>query len=88
MNSIGLPFVHLLLLVVVMTLPPAISAQKKIPSPEEVFGFRMGADRKLIDWTQITAYFRTVDDASDRVIVEELGKSTLGRPFIMAIISS
>lgn len=48
----------------------------------------MGTDRKLIDWTQIVSYFKSVDEKSDRVIVQELGKTTLGKPFILAIISS
>lgn len=58
---------------VLMVSGPDLPAQKSIPSPEETFGFRMGADKKLIDWTQIAGYFRTVDAASDRVVVEELG---------------
>ena len=48
----------------------------------------MGADRKLIDWNQIVAYFDTLDRVSDRIMVEELGKTTLGKPFLMATISS
>jgi len=48
----------------------------------------MGTDRKLIDWKEIDAYFRKVGAASDRVVVEELGRSTLGKPFIMGVISS
>jgi hypothetical protein len=59
-----------------------------IPSPQEVFGFKMGEDKKLIDWSQIVSYFKTVDDQSGRVIVQELGRSTRDRPFILAIISS
>lgn len=58
-----------------------------IQSPEEVFGFKMGADRRLVNWEQIVSYF-TMLDKSPRVQVEELGKTTLGRPMIMAIISS
>jgi len=59
-----------------------------LSSPEEVFGFRMGADRKLIDWNQIVDYFETLDSRFDRIIVHELGKTTLGKPFLLAIISS
>ncbi len=94
MNSFSLRHNRILLLLgtlttlAILTSPAIVSAQKKIPSPEEVFGFRMGADRKLIDWTQISSYFSMVDDASDRVVVQELGKTTLGKPFLMAIVSS
>jgi len=57
-------------------------------SPEKHFGFQMGTDRKLIDWKQITAYFDLLSEKSDRLLVRKLGETTLGRPYIMAIISS
>lgn len=63
-------------------------AGQTIQSPEAMFGFRMGADRQLINWQQIVAYFNMLDEHSGRVQVVELGKTTLGRPMIMAIISS
>lgn len=64
------------------------SAEAEIKSPKEHLGFEIGEDRKLADWGQITDYFRKLDRASDRITVTELGKSTEGRPFIMAIISA
>lgn len=60
----------------------------QILSPEKFFGFKMGEDKKLIGWDEIYSYFNHVDKNSDRVIVEELGKTTLGKPFILAIASS
>ncbi len=57
-------------------------------SPKEYFGFQPGDDYKLAGWDQIVSYFRLLGEASDRVQVAELGKSTQGRPFIMAIISA
>jgi len=59
-----------------------------IPNPEEFFGHKPGADFKMIRWEQIVEYFQILADNSDRVKVVELGKTTLGNPFIMAIISS
>lgn len=64
-----------------------LSATAQILSPEETFGFPMGTDRRLIDWNQIHAYFTGLDE-SPRIQVRELGKTTRGRPFIMAIVSS
>ena len=64
-----------------------ISGQS-LPSPEETFGFRMGADRKLIDYNQIFDYFMMLDHESDRITVQELGKTTLGKPLLLAIVSS
>jgi hypothetical protein len=36
----------------------------------------------------LVAYFRRLAEASDRIKVDELGKTTPGRPFILATISS
>ena len=60
----------------------------KIPTPEDILGFRPGDDRKLASWNQVTEYFHKLAAASDRVKFEELGKSTMGVPFVMATISA
>jgi hypothetical protein len=60
----------------------------RIPAPEDVLGFRPGDDRRLASWASVVEYFKRLDDASGRVITEELGKSTMGAPFIMATISA
>ena len=62
--------------------------QGHLPPPESSLGFRIGTDRKLANWTTFVEYFKKLDLASDRVLVEEIGKTTLGRPFIVATISS
>ena len=59
-----------------------------IPSPKSVLGFTPGDDRTVADWSQITNYFERLDRASDRVVVQTLGQSTLKRPLIVAIISA
>src|SRR5262249_26106334 len=59
-----------------------------IPRPADVIGFTPGDDRKLASWSQIADYFKKLSAASDRVKLEDLGKTTLGRPFLLAIISS
>jgi Zinc carboxypeptidase len=66
----------------------APAAASSIPSPKSVFGFDPGQDRTIIDWKQITDYFARLDKASDRVSVENIGTSTLGRPMIAAFISA
>ena len=67
---------------------PSVSPTNHIPAPEDVLGFRPGDDRKLASWSQVIAYFQKLDAASDRVKFEELGKSTMGAPFVMATISA
>jgi len=59
-----------------------------IPSPEGYFGQRMGADHLVLDWDKVVSYFQALTVHSERIRVEELGKSTEGRPFIAATIAS
>src|ERR1700752_357375 len=66
--------------------PPLQAAA--IPSPKSVLGFTPGDDRTIAGWSQITDYFERLDRASDRVVVQTLGQSTLKRPLIVAIISA
>jgi len=61
---------------------------KHITSPTEAFGFQPGADRKLADWKELTAYFQKLGTESNRVRFEEVGKTTEGRPFITVTISA
>jgi len=53
-----------------------------------VLGFSPGDDRTIADWGQITNYFSQLDKASDRILVQSLGQSTLKRPLIVAFISA
>ncbi len=57
-------------------------------SPEAFLGHPVGADRKLAGYTQIVRYFEALDRESDRIELDTLGTSTLGRPLVMAVISS
>ena len=63
-------------------------AQAPLPSPEQFFGHRMGADRKLADWNRLHEYYQALAKGSDRLRLVELGKSSEGRPFLALFISS
>lgn len=63
-------------------------AQTAPPAPKSVLGFHPTDERTIADWRQITDYFARLDAASEKVKVEEIGKTTLGRPQIVAFISS
>src|SRR5689334_628978 len=82
----------LLLLLVSAFARPAQSLQSagaaNVPMPSEVLGFTPGDDRKLASWSQVVDYFDRLDRASDRMIFETLGQTTMGKPFVMATISS
>ena len=48
----------------------------------------MGATRRIAGWSRVVDYFRTVDRLSDRVVVQDLGPTTEGRPYLLAIVSA
>jgi hypothetical protein len=66
----------------------AFAQSTAVPSPKSVLGFNPGEDRTIAGWSQITDYFERLDRASDRVLVQTLGQSTLKRPLIVAFISA
>lgn len=67
---------------------PGPSAAQEIPTPAAFAGFELGSEDMLLRWDRIVDYVRVVAEASPRVQVVDLGESTLGRPFIMVIVSS
>jgi len=73
-------------------LPPPAAAQAAqrpvIPTPRSVLGFDPGDDRKLAEWPMLVRYYQALARASDRVDFRELGKTTLGAPFVALVISS
>jgi hypothetical protein len=69
-------------------LVPSTPAASPVPAPESVLGFVPGEDRKLASWTQVVGYLHKLDAASERVSVEEVGKTTEGRPFLVATVTS
>lgn len=74
--------------VVFLALALTPGAVGQVLPPEEHLGFPVGQDRKLADWGQIAGYFLHLGRASSRVRMEEVGRSTGDRPFLLAVISS
>jgi hypothetical protein len=70
------------------TLLAAQSGAQSVPTPESVFGHQVGADFKLIDYTQSIDYFKRLAAASDKIRLVEVGKTSNGVPWTMALISS
>ncbi len=58
------------------------------PAPAEVFGFEPGDDYKLASYDQLLDYYRQLEAASPRVVIQEIGSSVLGRPLLLLAISS
>jgi hypothetical protein len=66
----------------------ARQAPASVTSPKTALGFNIGDDYELANYTQISAYWRTIDRESHRVSVVEYGTTSEGRPMLMAIITS
>src|SRR4051812_7700724 len=64
------------------------SATAQITPPDRFLGHPIAADFTLDRWDRISAYFRHVDEASDRVALQMLGQTTERRPMFVAIVSS
>ena len=74
--------------VVLSLAPPTFAQSERVTTPADEFGFEPGTDRKLADWTQLTAYYQKLASQSDRLQYQELGKTTEGRPFVMLTVSA
>ncbi len=69
-------------------LPAAAVAQQAVPTPASVIGFEPGADFKLATYEQSIEYFRRLEQASDRIRLVDVGKTSEGRDWFVALISS
>jgi hypothetical protein len=65
-----------------------VPARAALRSPEQFFGFQMGADRKLANWDKLHEYYQLLAKSSDSLRLVELGKSSEGRPYVALFISS
>ena len=59
-----------------------------LTSPKEQFGFDVGADFRLVSYSQLLAYWRVLDAESDRLSLETIGRTAEGRTMIMAVVTS
>ena len=66
----------------------AVMAQGTVPTPRSYLGFTPGDDYKLADSTQIYGYFHKLAESSDRIRLQEFGRSALGKPMYVAFISA
>lgn len=83
------PSYFLLLCFIIMLIGPAPAfGQARITSPKEQFGFSIGDDYHLANYTQLTEYFQKLDRESDRLKLVEMGKTAEGRTMYLAIVTS
>ncbi len=75
-------------LALVLALQPAPVASQTVPTPESVLGSKVGADFYLATYDESMEYFRRLAAASDRVRLLEIGRTSGGLPWTIALISA
>ncbi|MFC2157682.1 M14 metallopeptidase family protein [Acidobacteriota bacterium] len=78
-------FIHLF--ICSLMLIPLMGAEK-ITSPLEHMGHNIGDDYFLANFTQLESYWKKLDSESDRMVLQEIGRSAEGRPIYMSVITS
>ena len=77
---------------IIAAAPPARGGgeppQSAVPTPEAVLGQPVGADFFLATYDESLGYFRALAAASDRVELVEVGETSFGVPWYVALISS
>jgi hypothetical protein len=68
--------------------PARTQRPERVTSPKEEFGSNFGDDYFLANYKQIAAYWHKLDRESDRMVVQEIGKTAEGRTHLMAIVTS
>lgn len=84
-SALSIVLVHSFLLASAVAAAPA---QSELPTPESVLGFRVGADFRLATYGESIAYFQQLAQASDRVVLLPVGRTSEGKLWYMALISS
>ncbi len=71
-----------------LLLSSTIVSAQSIPTPESSLGFAVGADFHLASYDDSIDYFRKLDAASDELELVEVGQTSEGQAFYVALISS
>jgi hypothetical protein len=75
-------------LVALLCLWASIAAAQTIPSPKSFFGFNIGDDYKLTNYTKSAEYFKKLAATSNRTKLVDIGLTEEGRHQYMMIVSS
>ncbi|HOC18353.1 MAG TPA: hypothetical protein PKK95_08805, partial [Vicinamibacterales bacterium] len=66
-----------------------LQAQGPVTSPEQFFGFRMGADRKIARWDRLIEYYELLEkQGAGKVKVVDMGPTEMGNRFLLVIVTS
>jgi len=75
-------------LAMIFTLLGLMAQDASYTKPADFFGFEPGSDRNLITYEQLIEYLQKLDGESERIHLEEIGLSSMGKPMYIAFISS
>lgn len=81
-------FVCFIMLVTLQPLSSNATGLQAVTSPESFFGFHPGADRKMFSYASLMGYLKRLERESDRIRIDEIGQSELGRPMYLVFVSS
>ena len=71
-----------------ITPPIEQTGSARITTPMEQLGHNVGDDYFLANYAQLVEYWQKLAQQSDRMILEEVGKTEEGRPMYLATITS
>ncbi len=72
----------------VLTASGLMAQSSSFTKPSDFFGFEPGSDRNLFTYEQLIDYLVKLDAESNRIKLEEIGTSPMGKPMYIAFISS
>ena len=78
----------IIIIAIVLMGSTAPATAQTIPLPEDILGFKPGADFKLASYTQALEYFRALEQASPMLTLFEIGRTTMDQPMVYAVVSS
>jgi hypothetical protein len=73
---------------VLLLFSASAAVAQKIPTPEEVLGFKVGADFHLATYQQAYKYFKALEQASPMIKITEIGRTPMDNPMIYAVITA
>lgn len=79
-------FVSILLFIAVIHAP--VFSENLVTTPKEFLGANIGDDYFLANFTQLTEYWKKLEQESDRIKLVEIGNTAEGRTMILAIVTS
>ena len=64
------------------------SSSVRVTAPEDFLGYQAGADYKLTTYEKATEYLDLIASQTDRMVMQTMGETSMGKPHKLAIISS